>query len=170
MLTPHQRPQRYCRREPVHGPSSFPLVTAKIDKVAGIDYSLLAPPTATTETLDGQLKVSLTPATIYPHSCGSPSSWETNRTKTPPLPLCSQPPCIRISLLRHLGLLSLLEHTQPTPSPAPETPPPPALPSFLQVSTQISPLPGDAFSDHCHENSSFLLPPICLIFLSSICY
>lgn len=31
-------------------------VTAKIDKVAGIDYSLLAPPTATTEALDGQLK------------------------------------------------------------------------------------------------------------------
>nr|KAF6357909.1 bactericidal permeability increasing protein [Pipistrellus kuhlii] len=31
-------------------------VTAKIDKVAGIDYSLLAPPIATTETLDGQLK------------------------------------------------------------------------------------------------------------------
>ncbi|XP_054429741.1 bactericidal permeability-increasing protein [Pteronotus mesoamericanus] len=31
-------------------------VTAKIDNVAGIDYSLLAPPTATAETLDGQLK------------------------------------------------------------------------------------------------------------------
>ncbi|XP_019605805.2 bactericidal permeability-increasing protein [Rhinolophus sinicus] len=31
-------------------------VTAKIDDVAGIDYSLLAPPTATAETLDGQLK------------------------------------------------------------------------------------------------------------------
>ncbi|KAM7126121.1 bactericidal permeability-increasing protein [Molossus nigricans] len=31
-------------------------VTARIDNVAGIDYSLLAPPIATTETLDGQLK------------------------------------------------------------------------------------------------------------------
>ncbi|KAF6284130.1 bactericidal permeability increasing protein [Rhinolophus ferrumequinum] len=31
-------------------------VTAKIDNVAGIDYSLLAPPTVTAETLDGQLK------------------------------------------------------------------------------------------------------------------
>ncbi|XP_024415507.2 bactericidal permeability-increasing protein [Desmodus rotundus] len=31
-------------------------VTAKIDNVAGIDYSLLAPPTATAEALDGQLK------------------------------------------------------------------------------------------------------------------
>ncbi|KAM8773771.1 bactericidal permeability-increasing protein [Rhynchonycteris naso] len=31
-------------------------VTAKIDNVAGIDYSLLAPPAATAETLDGQLK------------------------------------------------------------------------------------------------------------------
>ncbi|KAF5917555.1 hypothetical protein HPG69_017447 [Diceros bicornis minor] len=31
-------------------------VTAKIDKVAGIDYSLVAPPKATAESLDGQLK------------------------------------------------------------------------------------------------------------------
>ncbi|XP_019480635.1 PREDICTED: bactericidal permeability-increasing protein [Hipposideros armiger] len=31
-------------------------VTAKIDDVAGIDYSLLAPPAATAETLDGHLK------------------------------------------------------------------------------------------------------------------
>ncbi|KAG8517791.1 Bactericidal permeability-increasing protein, partial [Galemys pyrenaicus] len=31
-------------------------VTAKIDDVAGIDYSLLAPPTATADGLDGQLK------------------------------------------------------------------------------------------------------------------
>ncbi|XP_046923876.1 bactericidal permeability-increasing protein isoform X1 [Lynx rufus] len=31
-------------------------VTTRIDRVAGIDYSLVAPPTATTDSLDGQLK------------------------------------------------------------------------------------------------------------------
>ncbi|VCW97544.1 unnamed protein product, partial [Gulo gulo] len=35
-------------------------VTTKIDKVAGINYSLVAPPTATADNLDGQLKVRLT--------------------------------------------------------------------------------------------------------------
>ena len=71
MLPLHPRPQRCCRGEPVHGPSSFPLVTTKIDNVAGIDYSLVAPPKATADSLDGLLKVRLTPRIIHPHTFAS---------------------------------------------------------------------------------------------------
>uniref|UniRef100_A0A452T9E3 Bactericidal permeability-increasing protein n=1 Tax=Ursus maritimus TaxID=29073 RepID=A0A452T9E3_URSMA len=42
--------------KPTHGPSSSPLVTTKIDQVAGINYSLVAPLTAMADCLDGQLK------------------------------------------------------------------------------------------------------------------
>lgn len=62
-------PHRCCQGEPAHHLSSLPPVTAKIDDVAGIDYSLLAPPTATAETLDGQLKVRLgEPYTLAPRA------------------------------------------------------------------------------------------------------
>lgn len=151
---PHQRPQRRRHREPAHDPFSFPLVTAKIDNVAGIDYSLLAPPIATTETLDGQLKVRLIPTIIYPHSWGSPSSPKSYKDST--LSSLSQPPasesspCSGTRASCHswntLGLL------YPWPWPWPLLLPrdPLALPSFLQVSTQISSLPGDTSSDQCH--------------------
>lgn len=45
--------------EPVSVPSSFSPVRKKIDSVAGIDYSLVAPPAATVDHLDTQLKVGL---------------------------------------------------------------------------------------------------------------
>lgn len=51
--------------KPTHGPSSSPLVTTKIDQVAGINYSLVAPLTATADSLDGQLKVRLTPRDVH---------------------------------------------------------------------------------------------------------
>lgn len=41
------------------------LVTYKIDRIAGISYSLVAPPTATADNLDGHLKVRLTRRNIY---------------------------------------------------------------------------------------------------------
>jgi hypothetical protein len=43
--------------EPAHRASTLSLVTAKVDAVAGIDYHLVAPLTATADNLDGQLKV-----------------------------------------------------------------------------------------------------------------
>lgn len=64
MLTLYPRPQRCCHEEPAHDLPSFHLVTAKIDNVTGIDYSLVAPPIITAENLDGQLKVRLTPDTF----------------------------------------------------------------------------------------------------------
>lgn len=64
--------QRCCPGEPAHSPSSSPLVTAKIDNVAGIDYSLLTPPTVTAETLDVQLKVRLTLENHIPSLQGLP--------------------------------------------------------------------------------------------------
>lgn len=54
--------------EAAHGSSSSRLVTTRIDHVAGINYSLVAPPTATTDNLDGQLKVRRTLGNLYPHA------------------------------------------------------------------------------------------------------
>lgn len=166
MLTLNQKPQRCCHGEPAHGPSSVSPVTAKIDNVAGIDYSLLAPPTATAEALDGQLKVSLTlritltpglPTTLgnKTYKDSTPFLWVLNHPATP---LSASSPA-----LVALASLSFLKCSPPvfTPGPLhsplllprrllPRHSPTSALPSYRQVFTQISSLPGGAFSDHCH--------------------
>jgi len=49
----------------------FPLVTTKLDKVAGVDYSLVAPPRATANNLDWLLKVRLISRIIHPHAFAS---------------------------------------------------------------------------------------------------
>lgn len=71
--------------KPTHGPSSSPLVTTKIDQVAGINYSLVAPLTATADSLDGQLKVRLTPRDEYPQA------FVLDPPKVPPHPYLRRP-------------------------------------------------------------------------------
>lgn len=109
----------------------FPLVTTKLDKVAGVDYSLVAPPRATANNLDWLLKVRLiknhTPSRLClrtPTPGGFPSSLETNLTMTPPPSYPSSPlspvhlPCLLLAPIT-LTFLLVLKCTMTAASPGP---------------------------------------------------
>lgn len=150
MPTLHLRPPKCCHAEPTHGPSSFPLVTTKIDKVAGINYSLVAAPRATANNLDWQLKVRLTPRDIYPQA------------------FVLDPPGLRLILIsalspcsRHTGLPLLLNHPMHARSPGPlhlllllprSSHPDIHIGSPFHLSRLYSnlPLPRETFPDHTH--------------------
>lgn len=152
MLPLHPRPQR-CHGEPVHGPSSFPLVTTKIDNVAGIDYSLVAPPKATADNLDVLLKVRLTPRIIHPHTFASdhlpppdsPSSLETD-LMTPPLSYPSSllspvhsPHLLLVPVPLALRLFLKCTATAPSPGPLHLHAAPSKQEALAQISTETLP-------------------------------
>lgn len=122
--------------KPSHSPSSLSLVTAKIDKVARIDYSLVASPIATADSLDLPLKVRIT---LLPQTQGSSLASKTNLQGLGPL---SASPCSSLptsSILAFLPFLtfpvSVLARASHVPSA--QGPPPAALHCSLPVSAQI---------------------------------
>lgn len=84
--------------KPSHSPSSLSLVTAKIDKVARIDYSLVVSPIATADSLDLPLKVRIT---LLPQTQGSSLASKTNLQGLGPL---SASPCSSLPTSSHPGL------------------------------------------------------------------